>query len=255
MSFYGTDQELTSLAPAPSPGGSALPGLTAIGTALGGPVGGAIGAGLGLVGSFFGGSSAKKEAKRQREWQERMANTAHQREAADLKAAGLNRILTATGGPGASTPSGAMPQIPDYAGTGIKAGQLLLQNRQAQATIDQTNASTKLLEAQRLGVNVDTEIKSGEKGYQPTRQSQELQESRARLANLAQEFSVLGNTVQSSGYAAKQAKRDYEALADKAANLARLSPSSAAYAKIIEIIDGNRPWQEKAALLGALLSK
>lgn len=56
-------------------------------------------------------------------WQTAMSNTAHQREVADLKAAGINPILSAMGGQGATTPIGSKVQVPATAQAQIASRQ------------------------------------------------------------------------------------------------------------------------------------
>lgn len=60
-------------------------------------------------------------AQKQMDFQREMSNTAHQREVADMRAAGLNPILSSTGGPGASTPPGASAEMKDAKTPGVNA--------------------------------------------------------------------------------------------------------------------------------------
>lgn len=89
-----------------------------------------------------------EQAALDRDWQKMMSDTAHQREVIDLQRAGLNPVLSATGGNGASVGSGASAAGVTSAGAKADGDQ--------SGTMAMMNYFAKLLEAQTSILNTQT---------------------------------------------------------------------------------------------------
>lgn len=114
-------------------------------------------------------------AREQMQFQAMMSSTAHQREVADLKAAGLNPILSATGGSGASSPAGSSatmvaPQIgssaKSAADTYAQYAALNENLKNVAADTEQKIASSKLLASQNESTAKDIERKGIDNSFQ-----------------------------------------------------------------------------------------
>lgn len=122
-----------------------------LGSILGGLAGGLAQGAFGYFGQKETNTANAQQAQKQMDFQERMSNTAHQREVQDLQKAGLNPILSA-GGSGSSTPAGAsatMGNTMSHLGEGLKTGvSTAMQLKTMEKEFQQKDATIALANAQ-----------------------------------------------------------------------------------------------------------
>lgn len=186
---------------------------------------------LDFAGGMLGNNSAADEAKKNRQFQESMSSTSHQREVADLRAAGLNPLLSVMGGNGASTPTGATAAQVNPFSSGArslneaKMAETHRRNQESQTSLNQANERVASATEQKvyndaatsdaLGVKTRMEALNLEQNYYQNQEMFELNKNLVRAQTL-REISQQGlNSASAAESASRKLVTDLEYDASK----------------------------------------
>jgi hypothetical protein len=124
-------------------------------------------AGGSIAGSVVSGLFNARQASKNRDFQERMSNTSYQRAVNDMRRAGLNPILAAKQG-GASTPAGAMANMPDLGSSAASGMQAAIASEKLPFEVQKLDA-----EVDKLVADTDVSVEQKDNIKQLTRKAWE----------------------------------------------------------------------------------
>lgn len=135
-----------------------------------------ISGGLGLIGSAFQNRNARNAARENRDWQERMSNTAAQRSRADYEAAGLNPALAY--GHTAPMGGGATAEVEDPIGEGISSA---FQYKTMKAQTDKLKADARSVELDNAMKEFELAMRQGHADTEPSWYEEQMALRRDRI--------------------------------------------------------------------------
>jgi len=161
--------------------------------------------GLGYLAQQDTNTATQASSQHQMDFQERMSNTAYQRQVKDMEAAGLNPMLAYVKGGGASSPSGSMATYQNPVSAGAQAAtsaQIPSTIRNIQQQTKQTSAQTDYL------TGIQTELSNAE--LKKVEQATDMIKAQIDQIKGDTNFEVQQNKLKVTAYMIKQQGDNYQ---------------------------------------------